>query len=130
MVEVRAEPLDPGEPHQLVQVRNLANLLDRRFTIPGTRLGIGLDALLGLLPIVGDAATVGPAAYIIGKAQRMGVRRRTLTKMGINLAIDFGVGLVPLVGDLLDIGYKANVKNVRLIEKDLAEQAKKRVRDA
>lgn len=105
---------------ELRSARRVADLMDRRFLVPGTKFGIGLDGLIGLLPGVGDSVTLVPAAYIVSKAAKLGVPKRVLARMGANIGIDFLVGLVPLVGDLLDFGFKSNTKNVDLLERELA----------
>jgi hypothetical protein len=93
----------------------VAWLLDSSIPIPGTRLSIGLDALVGLVPFIGDLIGVAASSYILAEANRLGVSRAVLTRMALNVAIDGIVGIVPFVGDLFDAGWKANQKNVRLL---------------
>lgn len=102
------------------RVHRLARLLDSQFRIPGTDIRFGLDSLFGLVPVVGDTVTAGMAAYIIFEAFRIGVSRRIIARMLGNLVIDWVIGTIPIVGDLFDIGFKANERNIRLMEKDLA----------
>src|SRR3954466_7379955 len=90
----------------------LAWLLDSSIPIPGTRLTIGLDALIGLLPFIGDLIGVALSSYILAEANRMGVGRAILTRMAFNVAIEGVVGIVPLFGDAFDATWKANQKNV------------------
>ncbi len=99
----------------------LAWLLDSSIPIPGTQLTIGLDALIGLLPFIGDLIGVALSSYILAEANRMGVGRAILTRMAFNVAIEGVVGIVPLFGDAFDAAWKANQKNVRLLN-DWAEQ--------
>src|SRR5690606_11957720 len=83
------------EPDAAATVRRvcmLADLLDSRFEIPGLGVRLGLDAIVGLIPVVGDVATTVAGAYIVSEAARLGVRRRILARMAANLAIDFAVG--------------------------------------
>ncbi|QDV09096.1 hypothetical protein Poly30_46530 [Planctomycetes bacterium Poly30] len=121
----RVEIVPPPSPHDATveHLEKFADLMDRRFTIPGSTIGVGLDSILGFLPVVGDAATAGPGLYLIARAHRMGIRKRTLLLMGKNLLIDLGVGSIPLLGDLFDIAFRSNVKNVELIKRDLRKQA-------
>ena len=107
------------DPERLARLRALARLLDARFGIPGTRFSFGADSLLGLIPGVGDAATALISLYILLEARRLGARPTTLARMGWNVALDLGLGAVPLVGDVFDLFWKANVKNIELLEADL-----------
>ena len=93
----------------------LAWLLDSSIPIPGTRLTIGLDALIGLFPFIGDLIGVAASSYILAEANRMGVGRAILVRMAFNVAIEGVIGIVPIVGDVFDAGWKANQKNVRLL---------------
>jgi hypothetical protein len=93
----------------------IAWLLDSSIPIPGTRLTIGLDAIVGLVPFIGDLIGVLASSYIVAEANRLGVSRAVLTRMALNVAIEGIVGIVPLFGDLFDAGWKANQKNVRLL---------------
>ena len=117
----------PGKQiSKLSKLRRVSRLLDNAITIPGTKISFGLDPILGLLPGGGDTITGGIAAYIVVEAARMGVPREILYKMVTNIAIDSFAGTVPVVGDLFDVGWKANVKNIELLEKhlDVAESEK------
>ena len=93
----------------------LAWLLDSSIPIPGTRFTIGLDALIGLFPFVGDLIGVAASSYILAEANRMGVGKAILARMAFNVAIEGVIGIVPLFGDIFDAAWKANVKNVRLL---------------
>jgi len=100
---------------ELDRLEWLALRMDKAFRLPGTKIRIGWDSILGLIPGVGDVAAVGPAAYIIYRAHRLGVPRGTLARMGVNVGIDWAIGSVPLIGDLFDVGFKANCRNVELL---------------
>lgn len=100
---------------ELDRLDRLADLMDSRFGVAGTNIRFGLDALLGLIPGIGDGLVVLPAAYILARAHRLGVPASLLVRMGANVAIDFAIGLIPLIGDLLDVGYRANRRNVALL---------------
>ena len=104
---------------KLSKLRRVSRLLDNAIAIPGTKIRFGLDPIIGLLPGGGDTITGGIAAYIVVEAARMGVPREILGKMVTNILIDSFAGTVPVVGDLFDLGWKANVKNIELLEKHL-----------
>jgi hypothetical protein len=108
---------------RLALARALAKLMDTAFEVPGTRIRFGLDAVLGLIPGVGDAIGSVIGGYIVIVGTQLGVPRVVIWRMMLNLGIDAAIGVVPVVGDLLDIGWKANVKNVALIEQALADPA-------
>jgi hypothetical protein len=103
----------------LKRVRALAWLLDNSIPIPGTRLRIGLDPLIGLIPGLGDAAGALVSGYILLEAGRLGASRSTLLRMAANILIEAVVGWIPLAGDLFDAGWKANQKNLALLEQAL-----------
>jgi hypothetical protein len=109
--------VSPASDHhrRLDHIEGVARLMDSAVRLPGTRIRLGLDSVIGLIPGLGDAATLVPAAYIIGSAYRMGVPRRVLAKMAGNTALDFAIGSVPLIGDIFDVGWKANRRNAALI---------------
>lgn len=105
------------------RVRALGRLLDNSIPIPGTGRRIGLDAVIGLVPGIGDLAGGVLSGYIILEAARAQVPTLTLVRMLGNVGIDTLVGVVPAVGDLFDAAWKANTKNVVLLEGHLAANA-------
>ncbi len=105
----------------------LEELLEDRFTIPGTDIRIGLDAIVGLIPVVGDAFTAVAGSYLIARAKSLGVGRWTRWRMTGNMVVDLLVGVIPFVGDLADIGWRSNKKNLRLIREHLAREAARRL---
>lgn len=111
---------------RLALVRAVARWMDTAVEIPGTNIKFGLDSVLGLLPGIGDAIASAIGGYIILAASQMGVSRVVILRMLMNLGIDTVVGSVPLVGDVLDVAWKANVKNVALLEEALADPHKSR----
>lgn len=111
--------LSPKQIGKLTRLRRVSKILDNAIAIPGTKISFGLDPILGLIPGGGDTITGGIAAYIVVEAARMGVPREILGKMVGNILIDSFAGTVPVVGDLFDLGWKANVKNLELLEKHL-----------
>ena len=105
----------PGEREVRDRLALVAWLLDSSIPLPGTRLTIGLDALVGLLPFAGDLLGVLASSYILAEAQRLGVSRAVMARMAFNVAIEGIVGVVPFAGDAFDAVWKANQRNVRLI---------------
>jgi len=103
----------------LRKMKSLAHVMDTAIRIPGTRRRIGLDSLVGLIPGVGDAASAAVSSLIVHQAFKLGARKRTLARMLRNIGVDMLVGAVPLVGDLFDFAFKANTKNVALLEEEL-----------
>lgn len=96
--------------------------MDERFRIPGTNRRVGLDGLLGLIPGIGDTATMAVAGYVVVEAWRMGAPGHLIGRMAANVAVDYVVGTVPLVGDLFDFAFKANSRNIRLLRRWLGER--------
>ena len=101
--------------NDLLKLEQLADLMDNRFVIPGTDIRVGLDAILGLIPGIGDTASLAVSGYIVHKARKAGVHPWLLSRMTWNIFIDWLIGLVPLVGDIFDVSIKANKKNVELL---------------
>jgi hypothetical protein len=114
------QPVRPSTPKLRVS-RRLAVLLDDLVRIPGTKQGVGLDALLGLVPGFGDLLGSGISGAIMVEAVRARVPVPVLAQMAWNLLLDAALGLIPLVGDLVDVAHRANVRNYRLLEKAVAE---------
>ncbi len=107
----------------------LAALLDDRYGIPGTNVRFGLDAVVGLLPGIGDLAGAALSGYIVLEGRRLGVPKRVLLNMMKNIAVDAALGTVPIVGDLADIQWKANRKNVHLLIEHFDGQGRSRSSD-
>ncbi|MCW5315039.1 DUF4112 domain-containing protein [Nostoc sp. KVJ3] len=113
----------------LKRLRQLSRLLDNAITIPGTKIGFGLDPIIGLLPIGGDFLGVMFSSYIILEAARLGVSRATLGKMVFNVIVDGLVGAVPVLGDLFDFAWTANSYNIKLLEEYLKFPSEQRSAD-
>lgn len=103
-------PADPA----LARVRRLAYLLDDSIRVPGVGR-IGVDPLLGLVPGLGDAAGSVLSLYILVEAARLGAPRPVLLRMAVNIGVEALLGAVPALGDLFDAGWKANARNVRIL---------------
>ncbi len=99
----------------------LAQLMDNAFLIPGLNRRVGLDAIIGLVPGIGDAATTLIQSYIIWEAKRLGAPAHVIARMVGNVVLDGFVGLIPFVGDAFDAVFKANIRNMRLLREHLAK---------
>jgi hypothetical protein len=103
------------------RVRAMARVLDTAVRIPGTPVRFGLDAVLGLIPGVGDVVGAAASGYIVLAAARLGAPPTVLVRMLLNVGVDMIVGAVPLLGDLFDLGWRSNSRNVALLERHLAD---------
>ena len=101
------------------RIEAMEMVLERSFVVPGTRFPIGLDAVIGFVPVVGDIISAAMAAYIVWEAKNLGLPRWKLWRMLGNIAIDSTVGAVPVVGDAFDVVYRSNTKNLRIVKKHL-----------
>ena len=101
------------------RVEAMEMLLERSFRIPGVNYPIGLDSIVGLVPVVGDIVTAAMGAYIVWEAKNLGIPKWKLWRMGGNIAFDSLLGAVPLVGDAFDLVYRSNTRNLRIIRKHL-----------
>ena len=104
-------------PKVLLEAQKLANLTDSRIRIPFLGIRLGLDFLVGLIPVVGDIIMVAVSISIVAMAKSMKVPKALRIAMLKNIGVDFLLGSIPFVGDLVDIFYKSNQKNVRIMEK-------------
>ncbi|SRR6266478_8479597 len=114
------------DQRRLDRLRRVGWLLDNSIPIPGTRFRLGIDQLIGLVPGIGDLIGGVLSLYIIVEASRMGVPPGLLARMGWNVAVDTFVGEVPILGDLFDIGFKANIRNLALLDGYLQRPAEVR----
>jgi hypothetical protein len=101
------------------RVEALEYLLERSFRIPGVNVPVGLDGLIGLVPVLGDIITTALGAYIVWEARNLGLSRWQIARMGANVAFDTVVGLVPVIGDAADLLFRSNTRNLRIIRKHL-----------
>lgn len=107
------------ESSRLRLIRKLTYYLDNSISIPGTGYHIGLDAIIGLIPGLGDLIGAILSAYIVYEASRFGVPKKTLVHMTYNVAVETLIGVVPIVGDVFDAAWKANTRNIVLLDKHL-----------
>jgi Domain of unknown function (DUF4112) len=113
-VETIRRPVETGSD---ADIEFLASLLDDRFTIPGTNIRFGLDAVIGLIPGVGDAISATLSSYLIWRAHQLGASKLTLLRMAGNVAVDTVMGSVPLLGDVLDVKFRSNRRNLELLRR-------------
>jgi hypothetical protein len=106
----------------LAKVRRLAKLLDAEFELAGRK--IGWDAIVGIVPIIGDLATAIVGAYPIYIARKHNLGKHVQARMALNLLIDWAVGEIPVIGDLFDVAFKANLKNADLLDRAARNRSK------
>ena len=111
----RAERIAYPPNLRLERVRFLANLLDTCITLPGG-YRIGLDPILGLIPVVGDIIGAGLSLYLVREAAKLGIPRWIMLRMIANVGVEALIGFVPVLGDIFDAAFKANMRNLRLLE--------------
>jgi hypothetical protein len=87
--------------------------------LPGTRIPIGLDAVMGFVPVVGDLAAGAMGMYLVWEARNLGLPKWKIARMLVNVGVDTAIGAVPLVGDLFDFVFRSNSKNLRLLKRHL-----------
>jgi hypothetical protein len=107
---------------RIERLDRLSRLLDTAFLIPGTNIRFGADAVIGLVPGIGDAITTALSIWIVYEARQLGVPRHLILRMVANVAIDGMVGAVPVAGDALDVLFRANRRNVRLLREHLERE--------
>jgi len=107
----------PPNRDALSALRRWAVLLDSAFRVPGTSIRFGLDAIVGLIPGLGDISTPAFAVLLLVQAVRMRLPVVVQARMVLNAAIDMLIGLVPILGDIADVGWKANLRNLALLER-------------
>ena len=104
---------------RIARIDALATLMDTAFVIPGTQIRFGLDALIGLIPGIGDAITTIISLFIVREARALGAPPLLIARMIANVALDGIVGAVPLVGDAFDVAFRANRRNMALLRAHL-----------
>ena len=119
---VRLRQLTSAQTHRLDALRKFSQLLDSAFVVPGTTYRVGLDPILGLVPGFGDLVSPLFAIGVLWQARDLGVPRVVQLRMVLNVAIDALVGAIPLAGDIFDFAWKANVKNMELLELHALEE--------
>ncbi|MFT5330709.1 MAG: hypothetical protein ACI9TB_001768 [Parasphingorhabdus sp.] len=101
------------------RVEAMEKILERAFVIPGINRSIGVDSIVGLIPVVGDVVTALMGAYIVWEARNLGMSKLQLTRMAANVGIDTALGAIPFAGDVFDFFWRSNTKNLKIIRKHL-----------
>lgn len=108
---------DPASIRRRIEA--MEQMLEGMFVIPGINRRVGLDSLVGLIPVVGDVATAAMGAWIVWEARNLGISKWQLTRMAANVGFDTLIGAIPFAGDAFDFFFKSNTKNLRIIRKHL-----------
>lgn len=108
---------DPASVRQRVEA--MEQILERMFVIPGIKKPVGLDAIVGLVPVLGDIAATALGAYIVWEAKNLGMSKWQMTRLASNVGVDWLLGLIPLVGDVTDFFFQSNTRNLKIIKRHL-----------
>ena len=101
------------------RIEGMERLLENSFTVPGVNYRIGLDAIVGLLPVVGDFVTAAMGMWLVWEAKNVGLPKWKLWRMTGNVAVDTAVGAIPLVGDAVDFLFRSNTRNLKIVKAHL-----------
>ncbi len=101
------------------RIEAMEQLLERSFTIPGVNYPIGLDSIVGLIPVVGDLVTAAMGAYLVWEAKNLGLPKWKLWRMAGNIAFDTALGAIPVAGDAFDLLFRSNTRNLKIVKKHL-----------
>lgn len=118
------------EEWTLARLEALAKLMDSAFVLPGTKFRFGLDAIVGLVPGIGDAISGAISSYLIWEARRLGASRLLIARMAGNTLFDTLLGSIPIAGDVFDASFRGNMRNVALLRQHLERKTNLRVVDA
>lgn len=119
MLYVNDMNMEQNLDHELARLRKVAWRMDALFYIPRTNISVGLDNILGLIPVVGDLAALAPSIWLIWKARQLGATPGAIAYMCFNTTLDFVIGSIPVAGDIFDVLYNANIRNYRALERNL-----------
>jgi len=108
---------DPASVRQRIEA--MERVLERSFVIPGINRPVGLDAVVGLVPVLGDVVTAAMGAYVIWEASNLGLPKWKLWRMAGNVAFDSAVGAIPLAGDVFDLLFRSNTRNLKIVRRHL-----------
>ncbi|NMW32853.1 DUF4112 domain-containing protein [Altererythrobacter sp. RZ02] len=101
------------------RIEAMEMLLERSFSVPGTKIPIGLDSIIGLVPVLGDIITTALGAYLVWEAKNLGLPQWKIWRMAGNVGFDAVLGVVPVVGDAADFFFRSNTRNLRIVKKHL-----------
>ena len=120
MARLQAMPGMGNDPRAIRQrIELMEQLLENITVVPGTRFRVGLDSIIGLVPVIGDLITAAMGAWIVWEARNLGMSKWQLARMSANVGIDTALGAIPLVGDAFDLAFRSNSRNLRIIRKHL-----------
>jgi hypothetical protein len=108
---------DPASVRRRLEA--VEGVLERMFVVPGLNRPIGLDSILGLVPVLGDVITASMGAWLVWEARNLGMSKFQLVRMAANVGVDTALGAIPLVGDLFDFAFRSNSKNLRIVRRYL-----------
>ena len=108
---------DPASVRQRIEA--MEGMLERLFVVPGINRPVGLDSIVGLIPVVGDVVTAGMGAWLVWEARNLGMSKWQITRMAGNVGFDTLVGAIPFVGDIFDFAFRSNSRNLRMIRRHL-----------
>ena len=118
----RVQTYDTSTEQSLARLEALAKLMDSAFFVPGTNIRMGLDGIIGLVPVIGDLVSGAISSYLIWEARRLGASRWVIGRMAANTFIDTAFGAIPVAGDVFDVLFRTNMKNLALLKKHLARK--------
>lgn len=107
----------PDDARQRIEM--MEHLLERAFVIPGINRPVGLDSIIGLVPVIGDLIAAAMGGYIVWEAHNLGLPKWKIWRMAGNIAVDTAVGAVPVAGDFLDFFFRSNSRNLKIVKKHL-----------
>jgi hypothetical protein len=105
------------------RIGRVTHALDELVAVPGTSIRVGLDPVIGLIPVVGDAVAAVVGVWVIGEAARFGIPRLVLGRMAVNLVVDLAIGAIPFLGDLFDFAFRSNSANLELFRRHALDPA-------
>lgn len=109
-----------NDPHSIRQrIEAMEHLLERSFVIPGINRPVGLDAIAGLVPVIGDFVAAAMGAYIVWEARNLGLPKWKLWRMAGNVAFDSALGAIPVAGDVFDLFFRSNTRNLKIVKRHL-----------
>jgi hypothetical protein len=116
------QPYNTQAHQSLARLEALAKLMDGSFTIPGTNIRMGLDGIIGLVPVAGDLVSGIISSYLIWEARQLGASRWVIGRMMANTLLDTTIGAIPVAGDAFDVLFRSNMRNMALLRKHLARK--------
>jgi hypothetical protein len=122
MNATRLPPHARNPEQSVARLEALARLMDGAFVLPGTNVRLGLDAIVGLVPVVGDLISGAISSYLIWEARQLGAPRWLIARMAANTFLDTAFGAVPVLGDAFDVLFRSNMKNMALLRRHMEKR--------